>query len=133
MLTFRVTTLRWDETNIIYCGFGSGGIQTSARTSYGLTQRIELVENNYLKLFGILWLQCISFSSIHVIVLLFQEKSKATYFVVVLHYLRCVVIAVRGTETAEDLITDGLGRACSLTPEDLDGLAKLVSISLLCL
>ncbi|XP_010475297.1 PREDICTED: sn1-specific diacylglycerol lipase beta isoform X2 [Camelina sativa] len=51
-----------------------------------------------------------------------REKCKATYFVVVLHYLRCVVIAVRGTETAEDLITDGLGRACSLTAEDLDGL-----------
>ncbi|XP_010522217.1 PREDICTED: sn1-specific diacylglycerol lipase beta isoform X2 [Tarenaya hassleriana] len=51
-----------------------------------------------------------------------REKCKATYFVVVLHYLRCVVIAVRGTETAEDLITDGLGRACPLTSEDLDGL-----------
>ncbi|EOA38959.1 hypothetical protein CARUB_v10011376mg [Capsella rubella] len=53
-----------------------------------------------------------------------REKCKATYFVVVLHYLRCVVIAVRGTETAEDLITDGLGRACSLTSEDLDGLTN---------
>lgn len=62
-------------------------------------------------------------------ILLWQEKCKATYFVVVLHYLRCVVIAVRGTETAEDLITDGLGRACSLTAEDLDGLKKSVSIS----
>lgn len=72
----------------------------------------------------------IFFSSISVIVLLLQEKCKATYFVVVLHYLRCVVIAVRGTETAEDLITDGLGRACSLTAEDLDGLTKSVSISL---
>ncbi|KAG7653214.1 Fungal lipase-like domain [Arabidopsis suecica] len=55
-----------------------------------------------------------------------REKCKATYFVVVLHYLRCVVIAVRGTETAEDLITDGLGRACSLTVEDLDGLTNHV-------
>ncbi|XP_024008962.1 sn1-specific diacylglycerol lipase beta isoform X2 [Eutrema salsugineum] len=53
-----------------------------------------------------------------------REKCKATYFVIVLHYLRCVVIAVRGTETAEDLITDGLGRACSLTAEDLEGLTK---------
>jgi hypothetical protein len=67
-----------------------------------------------------------SFSSIRLIILLWQEKCKATYFVVVLHYLRCVVIAVRGTETAEDLITDGLGRACSLTVEDLDGLTNHV-------
>ncbi|XP_048612604.1 diacylglycerol lipase-beta [Brassica napus] len=57
-----------------------------------------------------------------------HEKSKATYFVVVLHYLRCVVIAVRGTETAEDLITDGLGRACSLTPEDMDRLANRIRV-----
>ncbi|KAH0876719.1 hypothetical protein HID58_064113 [Brassica napus] len=57
-----------------------------------------------------------------------SEKSKATYFVVVLHYLRCVVIAVRGTETAEDLITDGLGRACSLTPEDMDRLANRIRV-----
>lgn len=70
-----------------------------------------------------------SFSSVHVIILLWQENCKATYFVVVLHYLRCVVIAVRGTETAEDLITDGLGRACSLTAEDLEGLTKSVYIS----
>ncbi|CDY10147.1 BnaC05g03900D [Brassica napus] len=57
-----------------------------------------------------------------------SEKCKATYFVVVLHYLRCVVIAVRGTETAEDLITDGLGRACSLTPEDMDRLANRIRV-----
>ncbi|CAH8308960.1 unnamed protein product [Eruca vesicaria subsp. sativa] len=57
-----------------------------------------------------------------------SEKCKATYFVVVLHYLRCVVIAVRGTETAEDLITDGLGRACSLTPEDLNGLTNHIHV-----
>ncbi|KAL0865442.1 hypothetical protein Bca101_044560 [Brassica carinata] len=57
-----------------------------------------------------------------------HEKCKATYFVVVLHYLRCVVIAVRGTETAEDLITDGLGRACSLTPQDLDGLTNRIHV-----
>ncbi|CAH2038815.1 unnamed protein product [Thlaspi arvense] len=56
-----------------------------------------------------------------------REKCKATYFVVVLHYLRCVVIAVRGTETAEDLITDGLGRACSLTAQDLDGLTNHIN------
>ncbi|XP_013600074.1 PREDICTED: sn1-specific diacylglycerol lipase beta-like isoform X3 [Brassica oleracea var. oleracea] len=57
-----------------------------------------------------------------------SEKCKATYFVVVLHYLRCVVIAVRGTETAEDLITDGLGRACSLTDEDLEGLTNHIHV-----
>ncbi|KAF2546236.1 hypothetical protein F2Q70_00019485 [Brassica cretica] len=33
-----------------------------------------------------------------------------------------------GTETAEDLITDGLGRACSLTPEDMDRLANRIRV-----
>ncbi|XP_048233466.1 diacylglycerol lipase-beta isoform X2 [Ricinus communis] len=51
-----------------------------------------------------------------------QGKCKAAYFIVVLNHVRSVVIAVRGTETAEDLITDGLGRECLLTTEDLDGL-----------
>ncbi|KAJ6680409.1 LIPASE CLASS 3 FAMILY PROTEIN [Salix purpurea] len=51
-----------------------------------------------------------------------QEKCEAAYFVVVLHHLRSVVICVRGTETPEDLITDGLGRECLLSREDLDGL-----------
>ncbi|KAG8655553.1 hypothetical protein MANES_04G050700v8, partial [Manihot esculenta] len=49
-------------------------------------------------------------------------KCEAAYFIVVLHHLRSVVVAVRGTETPEDLITDGLGRECLLSPEDLDGL-----------
>lgn len=53
-----------------------------------------------------------------------QAKCKAAYFVVVLHHVKSVVIAVRGTETPEDLITDGLCRECSLTTEDLDGLIK---------
>lgn len=53
-----------------------------------------------------------------------QAKCKAAYFVVVLHHVKSVVIAVRGTETPEDLITDGLCRECSLTKEDLDGLIK---------
>lgn len=48
----------------------------------------------------------------------------------VLHELRTVVIAIRGTETPEDLIIDGLGRERSLTEVDLDGLIKLVSLSL---
>ena len=48
----------------------------------------------------------------------------------VLHHLRSVVIAVRGTETPEDLIIDGLGRECPLSVVDLDGLIKLVSLSL---
>ncbi|WJZ87987.1 hypothetical protein VitviT2T_007327 [Vitis vinifera] len=51
-----------------------------------------------------------------------QAKCEAAYFVVVLHHLRSVVIAVRGTETPEDLITDGLCGECSLSVEDLDGL-----------
>ncbi|XVF37801.1 hypothetical protein REPUB_Repub20aG0042200 [Reevesia pubescens] len=51
-----------------------------------------------------------------------QKKCKAAYFVVVLHHLRSVVIAVRGTETPEDLIIDGLGLECPLSVMDLDGL-----------
>ncbi|XP_038989675.1 uncharacterized protein LOC103717554 isoform X2 [Phoenix dactylifera] len=51
-----------------------------------------------------------------------QTKREAAYFVVVLHDQRSIVIAVRGTETPEDLITDGLCRECALTMEDLDGL-----------
>uniref|UniRef100_A0A7C8ZPT0 DUF7358 domain-containing protein n=2 Tax=Opuntia streptacantha TaxID=393608 RepID=A0A7C8ZPT0_OPUST len=51
-----------------------------------------------------------------------QGKCQAAYFVVVLHHIRSVVIAIRGTETPEDLITDGLCRETSLTMEDLDGL-----------
>jgi hypothetical protein len=50
---------------------------------------------------------------------------------VVLHQLRLVVIAVRGTETPEDLITDGLCKECILSSEDLDGLMKYISLSLL--
>ncbi|CDP19311.1 unnamed protein product [Coffea canephora] len=49
-------------------------------------------------------------------------KCKASYFMMVLHHLKSVVIAVRGTETPEDLITDGLCRECCLSKEDLDGL-----------
>ncbi|KAA8531338.1 hypothetical protein F0562_006047 [Nyssa sinensis] len=51
-----------------------------------------------------------------------QAKCEAAYFIVVLHHLKSVVISVRGTETPEDLITDGLGRECTLSAEDLDGL-----------
>lgn len=51
-----------------------------------------------------------------------QAKFEAAYFIVVLHHLRLVVIAVRGTETPEDLITDGLCKECILSSEDLDGL-----------
>uniref|UniRef100_A0A0D9W6I4 Uncharacterized protein n=1 Tax=Leersia perrieri TaxID=77586 RepID=A0A0D9W6I4_9ORYZ len=53
-----------------------------------------------------------------------QSKREAAYFVVVLHDKKTVVIAVRGTETPEDLITDGLCRECAFTMEDLDGLVK---------
>ncbi|XP_028759554.1 uncharacterized protein LOC114741716 isoform X2 [Neltuma alba] len=51
-----------------------------------------------------------------------QVKCEAAYFVVVLHSLRCVVITIRGTETPEDLITDGLCKECTLSAEDLAGL-----------
>ncbi|KAH7521425.1 hypothetical protein FEM48_Zijuj07G0031800 [Ziziphus jujuba var. spinosa] len=53
-------------------------------------------------------------------------KCEAAYFVLVLHHLRSVVIAVRGTETPEDLITDGLCKECSLSTEDLEGLIKIL-------
>lgn len=61
---------------------------------------------------------------------LFQAKREAAYFIVVLHSQRTVVIAVRGTETPEDLITDGLCRECMLSVEDLDGLLKYVAFFL---
>ncbi|KAF0919729.1 hypothetical protein E2562_031072, partial [Oryza meyeriana var. granulata] len=51
-----------------------------------------------------------------------QTRREAAYFVVVLHDLKTLVIAIRGTETPEDVITDGLCRECSLTVDDLDGL-----------
>ncbi|WOL02425.1 hypothetical protein Cni_G11144 [Canna indica] len=51
-----------------------------------------------------------------------QTKREAAYFVVVLHDQKTIVIAVRGTETPEDLITDGLCRECDLNMEELDGL-----------
>ncbi|KAL6650937.1 hypothetical protein ACP70R_009862 [Stipagrostis hirtigluma subsp. patula] len=53
-----------------------------------------------------------------------QSKREAAYFVVALHDKRTVVIAVRGTETPEDLITDGLCRECAFTMEDLEGLVN---------
>ncbi|KAL5542953.1 hypothetical protein UlMin_010663 [Ulmus minor] len=53
-----------------------------------------------------------------------QVRCKAAYFVLVLHHLRSIVIAVRGTETPEDLLTDGLCRECTLSAKDLDGLIK---------
>nr|XP_043626389.1 uncharacterized protein LOC122597873 [Erigeron canadensis] len=51
-----------------------------------------------------------------------QARCEAAYFVVVLHLLKSVVICVRGTETPEDLLTDGLSRECMLDAEDLEGL-----------
>nr|GMD70411.1 sn1-specific diacylglycerol lipase beta-like [Ipomoea batatas] len=47
-----------------------------------------------------------------------KDKCKTAYFIVVLHHLKTVVIAVRGTETPKDLITDGLCRECSLSEGD---------------
>ncbi|KAG0496572.1 hypothetical protein HPP92_001263 [Vanilla planifolia] len=52
----------------------------------------------------------------------FQNNREAAYFIVVLHDIRSIVIAVRGTETPEDLITDGLCRECNLSEDDLEGL-----------
>ncbi|GAY48894.1 hypothetical protein CUMW_115130 [Citrus unshiu] len=51
-----------------------------------------------------------------------KERCKAAYFILVLHHVRSIVITIRGTETPEDLITDGLGNECLLSEEDLDGL-----------
>ncbi|KAL6616546.1 hypothetical protein ACP70R_038816 [Stipagrostis hirtigluma subsp. patula] len=58
-----------------------------------------------------------------------QKKREAAYFVVVLHDLNTVVIAIRGTETPEDVITDGLCKECSLTTDDLDGLMNSDQLS----
>nr|GMD63327.1 sn1-specific diacylglycerol lipase beta isoform X2 [Ipomoea batatas] len=57
-----------------------------------------------------------------------KDKCKTAYFIVVLHHLKTVVIAVRGTETPEDLITDGLCRECSLS--EGDGLVKHFQLQL---
>ncbi|CAM6120436.1 unnamed protein product [Calypogeia fissa] len=58
-----------------------------------------------------------------------QTNRESVYFVVVLKQLRSVVVAVRGTETPEDLITDGLGRECALTKSDLRGILENNTIS----
>jgi len=58
-----------------------------------------------------------------------QTKREAAYFVVVLHDLSTVVIAIRGTETPEDVITDGLCKECNLTVDDLDGLINSDQLS----
>lgn len=46
------------------------------------------------------------------------------YFVVALHELKILLVAVRGTETCEDLLTDGLGKESELSDSDLLGLLK---------
>ncbi|XP_020261472.1 uncharacterized protein LOC109837578 isoform X1 [Asparagus officinalis] len=51
-----------------------------------------------------------------------QRKREVAYFVVALHHHKSVLVAVRGTETPEDLLTDGLCRECNLSLDDLDGL-----------
>ncbi|CAK8574434.1 unnamed protein product [Lathyrus sativus] len=51
-----------------------------------------------------------------------QAKCEAAYFIVVLHHLQTVLITIRGTETPEDLITDGLCKECTLSADDLSGL-----------
>ncbi|KAG0502284.1 hypothetical protein HPP92_002356, partial [Vanilla planifolia] len=52
----------------------------------------------------------------------YGKNREVAYFIVVLHDIKSVVVAVRGTETPEDLITDGLCRECNLSEEDLNGL-----------
>ncbi|CAI5950584.1 unnamed protein product [Closterium sp. NIES-64] len=51
-----------------------------------------------------------------------EAAGQAVYFVVVLHQLRLVVVAVRGTESLEDMIIDGLGRECPLSDADMGGI-----------
>ncbi|KAF3337917.1 sn1-specific diacylglycerol lipase beta-like isoform X4 [Carex littledalei] len=53
-----------------------------------------------------------------------QTRREAAYFMVALHEERTIVITVRGTETPEDLLTDGLCRECNLSSQDLDGLVN---------
>ncbi|GKA78763.1 hypothetical protein Tco_0785300 [Tanacetum coccineum] len=53
-----------------------------------------------------------------------QTRCEAAYFVLVHHHIKCVVICVRGTETREDLLTDGLSRECMLATEDFDGIIQ---------
>lgn len=65
--------------------------------------------------------------SLSLLYIIFQAKCEAAYFVLVLHHLRSIVIAVRGTETPEDLIIDGLCKECILSAKDLDGLIKYLS------
>ncbi|EFJ11348.1 hypothetical protein SELMODRAFT_126236, partial [Selaginella moellendorffii] len=51
-----------------------------------------------------------------------QRNRETVYFVIELKELKLVVVAVRGTETPEDLLTDGLGRECILADADFQGL-----------
>ncbi|XP_024522303.1 uncharacterized protein LOC9645783 [Selaginella moellendorffii] len=50
------------------------------------------------------------------------QSTETVYFVIELKELKLVVGAVRGTETPEDLFTDGLGRECILADTDYHGL-----------
>ncbi|KAJ3675425.1 hypothetical protein LUZ60_004467 [Juncus effusus] len=57
-----------------------------------------------------------------------QTRREAAYFVVALHDRKTIVITVRGTETPEDLLTDGLCREINLNYDDLDGLINDESV-----
>ncbi|GJV61568.1 hypothetical protein Tco_1467668 [Tanacetum coccineum] len=61
-----------------------------------------------------------------------QTRCEAAYFVLVHHHIKCVVICVRGTETPEDLLTDGLSRECMLATEDFDGIIQKSDCLLRC-
>lgn len=58
-----------------------------------------------------------------------QTARQSAYFVVVLKKLKIVLVAVRGTETPEDLLTDGLSEDTPLTDSDLQWLLKGPNIS----
>lgn len=53
-----------------------------------------------------------------------KTKRESAYFVVTLHELKRVVVAVRGTETPDDLLTDGLSVQTPLSEADLLGLLR---------
>ncbi|EFJ06123.1 hypothetical protein SELMODRAFT_448914 [Selaginella moellendorffii] len=59
------------------------------------------------------------------------QSTETVYFVIELKELKLVVGAVRGTETPEDLFTDGLGRECILADTDYHGLLMFGRKSLL--
>lgn len=60
----------------------------------------------------------------------YQTKREAANFAVVLRHLPCMIIAVKGTETPGNLVTDVLCREYALSKKDLD---ELISNSMHCI